>query len=288
VNIHASLDKLSLRSSALFYSKSKYFRDSLESATLQEHLENTQIEFPEEADKRFYELKAQTLAGEMYPAFRIAQWKSDAYPTIIYHHGAAEEPYDYSFKRICPIEMLKIPANFMVIRAPFGARVRHLTQGIKDLASYTAMVAVSVKLVEHLNTMAKRIGSSSVTVTGLSLGGFVTNIHHTYFNSADYYRPCLAGTSIEEALLNSEYSRMVSPQALQNKDRIKAVLNFEEDFCKVNHENVFPLLGRFDQIMLLDRQSRFYPKDKITLIDRGHVTGALALRSLREHILKGI
>jgi predicted nucleic acid-binding protein len=37
---------------------------------------------------------------------------------------------------------------------------------------------------------------------------------------------------------------MVSPLALANKDKIKEILTFEEDFCKVDNGNVYPLLAR--------------------------------------------
>jgi len=288
MNRYVFLDKASLISSAVYLFGSKYFRESIDSATLKEHIEHTDIEFPENPDKRFCELKAKTLVGDVFPAYRIAQWKSDTYPTIIYHHGEAEEPYDHSFNKIFPIEMLKMPVNFIIVRASYSAKARSYYKGIRSLENYAAMLAVSVQLIEHLIKMVREIGSQHVTVAGLSLGGFVTNIHHTYCNSADSYKPCLAGTSIEEALFNAEHARMMSPLALKNEAKIKKVLNFEEDFRKVDHGNLFPLLARYDQVMELSRQSQFYPKENITVIDIGHVTWTLGLRALREHLLKGI
>ncbi len=102
--------------------------------------------------------------------------------------------------------MLKIPANLDRDEAPYGTKASISPKRVRNLANYTAMLTVSVNLLEHLITMAREIGSPSANSYRLSLGGFVANIHHTYFNSADFYKPCLAGTSIEEALHNSEYS----------------------------------------------------------------------------------
>lgn len=282
------LDKASLISSAIYLFSSKYFRESVESEKLKEHLDNTQIEFPENPDKRFQELRAKTLVGDLFPAFRIAQWKSDNFPTIIYHHNGAEEPYDYSFKKIFPIDMLKMPVNFIIVRGPLGARARLYYKGIRSLRNYTAMLAVSVNLTEHLIDMVRKIGSQHITVAGLSLGGYITNIHHTYFNSADCYKPCLAGVEIEEDLFAAQHLRLMSPLALQNRLKVKEVLSIQTDFNQIDHNKLYPLLARYDQVVDLAKQGQYYPQENMTIIDKGHATWALALRPIREHLLKGI
>ncbi len=286
MNINSKIDLLSISSDAFFMKKSLYFREGVESSNLKEHLSNTVIDFPKDNDKRFSEIRAKTLVGEVIPAFRIAQWKADNYPTIIYHHGALEEAYDHSFQRIFPTQMVRIPVNFIVVRSPYYEKSRDFKSGIRNLDNYTALLATSTELIEHLVTMVKGIGSKSVTVAGSDMGGFISNIHHTYFNSADYYKPCLAGTSIDDAFLNTAYSKLMSPMALNNKKKIREVLNFEEDFSIVDNSNVYPLLARHDQFIDMDRQKKFYKNENVTIIDKGHITGAMSLRPLRQHILK--
>ena len=286
MNINSRIDLLSIGSDALFMRNALYFRAGIESSTLKEHLDNTNMDFPKDNDKRFSELRAQTLAGEVIPAFRIAQWKANKHPTIIYHHGAFEQAYDHSFQRLFPTQMLGIPANFIVIRAPYSVNIRDFKSGTRTLENYTAMLAVSTKLIEHLVSMVREIGSESVLVAGVDLGGFIANIHHTYYNTADYYKPCLAGTSINEALLNSAYSKLMSPLALKNKEKVTKVLDFEEDFAKVDNSNVYPLLARYDKVIDLERQSKHYKKENTTIIDKGHILGMMSLRTLRGHILK--
>ncbi|KUO59470.1 MAG: hypothetical protein APF84_19385 [Gracilibacter sp. BRH_c7a] len=286
MNINSRIDLLSISSDAFFMKKALYFRDGIESSNLKEHLDNTVIDFPKGTDKRFSEMRAKTLVGEVIPAFRIAQWKADKYPTIIYHHGALEEAYDHSFQRIFPTQMIKIPVNFIVVRSPFYANPRDFKSGIRSLDNFTALLATSTKLIEHLVLMAREIGSEFVTVAGLDMGGFISNIHHTYFNSADYYKPCLAGTSIDETFLNTVYSKLMSPLALNNKDMIRKALNLEKDFSQVDNSKVHPLLAKYDRVVELNRQKKYYRDENITIIDKGHITGTMSLRSLRQHILK--
>ena len=44
-------------------------------------------------------------------------------------------------------------------------------------------------------------------------------------------------------------------------------------------------MARFDQIIEYDVQKHFYDEKTVTVIDKGHITGALASAELRAHIL---
>lgn len=287
MKLNAFLDNFGLTISSLFMRK-KYFRDTIDSHTLEEHLQAISIEMPSITDLGHYELKADTLVGELSPAFRIEQWKGNNYSTIIYHHGAAEGWFDYSFKKIFPAKKIDIPANLIVIRAPFNKSNKEFMENIKHLSNYVAMLAVSVKLTELLVQYNKEIGVPCVVVTGVSLGGIVTNLHHTFLNSADLYKPLFGGVEVAEVFLNSAYAKIADSLAKENPEKIREILNFNKAFENVDKRNVFPILGRHDQIFKFEREKKYFTNGSLVVLEKGHATGATAFKELREHILKDL
>jgi len=288
MNIHSFLDNFTISLLALLLPKSKFFRESIKSSTFSEHLQGSNLQLPEIMQEGQYEVEAETLIGVLDPAFRIAQWKGKEYPTIIYLHASGENPYDRSFNNIFPIKKIDIPANLIVIRAPFNRSTKEYMTSIKDLVNFVAMLSVSVKLIEQLISFCQEKGTSCVVISGLSLGGWVTNLHHTYFNSADYYKPLLAGTGLAEVILNSIWERLTAPLVKENPEQVRKLLNFDDDFAKVDNSNVFPLLGQYDEINKFERQKQCYDENSITVLKKGHITGSLAFEKLRRHILENL
>jgi hypothetical protein len=288
MNIHTILDNFTISLSALLLPKSKFFRDSIESPTFSEHLQSINLQFPEIKQEGQYEVEAETLIGVLDAAFRIAQWKGKEYPSIIYHHGSVENPYERSFNSIFPVKKIDIPANLIVIRAPFNRSKKEYFASIKDLSNFVAMLSVSVKLIEQLIFYIRERGTSCVVISGLSLGGWVTNLHHTYFNSADYYKLLLAGAELAEVILNSIWERLTAPMAKENPEQVRNILNFDENFAKVDNSNVFPLLSLYDQIIRFERQKQCYDERLITVLEKGHITGSLTFEKLRRHILENL
>ena len=285
MNIMGILDVVALSVSSLAVRKSRYFQDDINSVSIEEHLQGIKLSIPQLSGEGLYECEAETLVGKLEPAFKVAQWKGNEHPTIIYHHGASEEPFDFSFNKIFPFKKIDIDANLIAIRAPFCKTLKEFLEGVQSLNRYVAMLAVSTKMIEEL------IKSSQIkkpVVTGISLGGFVTNIHHTFYNTAEYYKPMLAGAEIGEALLNSTYTKMTAPIAQKNSKMISQVLNFSHDFDKTDQSNVYPLLGRYDQVAKLDVQRKGYSEEQLTIINKGHLTGSTSFKVLRQHILKGV
>jgi len=285
MNNHSLIDYLAVDLSALFLRKSKMFRDGIESAPLREHLKAVSLDLPPIGAIGYYEARAGTLAGVLNPAFRIAQWKGPAFPTIIYHHGAGENPYDKSFNWIFPVGKMPIQANLAAVRISRGRTREEYTAALRSLNTFMAMLAVSVRLIEHLVLFSRSRGTSRVTVAGVSLGGFVANLHHIFFNSADIYKPLFSGVAMGDLLLDSAYRNLCSPLALRSPERIRALLNFDDDFARAGSGNVYPLLGRYDQISVFNRQRLIYDPQRLTVLPRGHTTGLLAVKALRRHIL---
>ncbi len=284
MSIHGVIDQLAVGLGAKFMPK--YFREGINSPPVEEHLKHTKLAVPEISGEGDYEVGAATMAGDLNPAFRLAQWLGKEHPALIYHHGASETPFDYGFKRIFPYRKEKIAANLFLVRAPFHENMKDFQSGIRTLNNLAAMLAVSVALIEELVQHNRRAGSKKVVVAGTSLGGFITNLHHIHFNSADAYIPLLAGLAMDDAYLNSVYSRATDQKAKANPERIKKVLNFEAAFAARDNGNVFPMLAVHDRLIRFEEQKKSYGGVRVEEIEKGHTTGALAYRDLREHVLK--
>jgi len=284
MNIHGLIDNIAVGLGARFMPK--YFRDGAESQTVAENLQHLSLTMPAMTGEGDYEIPVQTLVGELHAGFRVARWMGESHPAVIYHHGASEIPFDYGFKRLFPLQKEPIPANFFLVRAPFHRSMKEFQQGIHTLANVVAMLAVSVCLIEQLVQYNRETGSSKIIVAGTSLGGFITNLHHIHFNTADIYTPLLAGLAMDDAYLRSVYSKAVAAAAKEKPAAIEAVLNFTSDFAAQDNGNVFPLLAMHDQLIRFAPQKASYGEIPVEIIPKGHTTGALAYKQLREHVLK--
>ncbi len=295
MNYHAPLDTLMVELSALALDRYKFFSASIESPPLAEHLAGLELRLPVIRGPGIYGLTAETLVGRLKPAFCIAQWLGEEYPTILWHHGNAEHPFDFrwfshtSFKRIFIGSRERIRANLVTIAAPFHRRsLKTYADQVRDLAKFTAMLAVSVSLVEDLTGYFKQTTDNRVMVTGISLGGWVTNIHRAFFNTADSYVPLLAGAALGDIFTRSIYRKLTGRRARARPEALRAVLNFEPEFARVSTNNVFPLLARHDQIVRYDRQRVCYGRRRIITLEKGHLTASLAHDMLRWHILRQV
>jgi len=123
-------------------------------------------------------------------------------------------------------------------------------------------------------------------VCGISLGAWVANLHRAFYNSADSYVPLLGGPRPTDIFFDSIYSQLVDPAVFQHREEIESKLNFTEKFASHREENVFPLLALYDQIIRYDVQKTAYQPHPVATLAKGHTTGFLAGKSLREHIEK--
>lgn len=286
VNRHRVIDTLAISAGSMFFPK--YFRNKVESVSFEEHLQAVKIQVPVIEAEQTCEMTAETLVGELNSALRLAQWKGSDYPSIIYHHGASEIPFDYGFKNIFPFSKVDIEANLFLVRAPFHAQRKDFLGGMAATENWLAMKAVSLHVIEQTIGQIRLTSGQPILVGGTSLGGFITNLHHVHFNSADVYTPLLAGLAMDDAFLNSVYSKSVAASAKRQPEIMKELFDFQPSFdaCGHSHDNVFPLLGRHDAIIRFQQQKASYSGLAVEVIDKGHTTGALAYDALREHMLK--
>ncbi|UMZ74333.1 hypothetical protein [Natranaerofaba carboxydovora] len=286
MNYHGMIDKASIGIGSRLMPK--YFREGIESIGIEENLKNIKLGLPNIMGEGDYEVNANTVVGELNPGFRIARWIDESKPVIIYHHGASEIPYDYSFRGIFPYEKENLNLNLVLVRAPFHKSMKDFQHGIRSLENIITMLSVSVCLIETLACYFEEKNVKKTLVAGTSLGGFITNLHHIHYNSAKLYTPLLAGVAMDDVFLRSVYSEAVSEEAKQKPELIESVLNFERGFARRDNSNVFPLLARYDELIRYERQKDSYGGLKVTTIEKGHTTGALSYKQLREHIFSCI
>ncbi len=290
MNIHSLIDQVSIKSTEVLVVNNKIFSKSIESPTYTAHFKTIKLKIPEIVGEGIYEVEAETAAGALNPAFLIHQWKGEDYPTIIYHHGNLERPFNFrwymknTFRDIFVSYREPIEANLIALRAPFhrGSFLKYAKR-MGHLTSFTAMLSVSVKLIDFLVDYLKSAGKGQVAVSGVSLGGLVANLHRTYFNTADVYIPLCAGVALSDVFMTSAYKR-VAKIVHDHREIVNEKLNFEKDFRGVNSDNVFPLLARYDQLFRYERQKESYGGHPVTVLDKGHWTAAFSSKQLRQHI----
>lgn len=284
INKHAIIDRAVVLLGNLFAGKNKFFQYSIESPSFYEFVSNTQIEeIPGFQCAGVYEIDARYRDEQLDPAIFVYQWKGWDYPTVIYHHGNSENPFDLSskskntFRLIFTPEKHALQANIICLRAPFhkGSGKEYASK-ITSLHNFMLMLSVSVLLIEELTITLKSNQAPEVLVTGLSLGGWVTNLHHTYFNSADSYIPMLAGTFLGDLFYSSIYRKMTGNAFRKNPEVVRDKLNFFEDFAKVSADNVYPLLARYDQYIKYSTEKQTYQNLPLTVLDYGHITTAFS------------
>jgi hypothetical protein len=294
MNLHEFLDITSVTLASTIAGSSKFFADSVETSTFNEHLAAINLKFPTIKGEGIYEVFTETFAGKVDPAFQVVQWQGKGLPFIIFHHGNNERPFDYSltskntFKNIFYQKKDFEDTCLVSLRAPFHKDTKEYLGRIRHLTHFVSMLAVSVKLVEKLVRYAREQGHLPIVVTGISLGGWVANLHRTHFNTADAYIPMLAGASLAEVFLSSAYRKLTGNLALENPQNLRETLNFERKFARVSDNNVFPLLAVHDQIIQYNIQKRAYGKRPIEILEKGHITAALDSAALRLHVISNI
>lgn len=292
MNIHTVIDDFTAFTGVLAAGDKKFFSESIESQGFSDYLGDISFALPEIPGEGKYSIDIASPHAHLDPAFWVYKYAGPEAPTILFHHGNNEDPFDegmfakHSFKIIFRSNNDIPDVNIVAIRAPFhGGSLKEYTAKIAHLSNFVEMLSASVVLVEKLTKYFQKDSDQPVLVSGISLGGWVTNLHRAYFNSADKCVPLLAGASLAEVFLTSKYQKLTGDLARNNPEVIRGTLNFEEDFARVSDDNLFPLLGRYDQFIQYEVQKPCYSDHyPLNVLDKGHVTSLLAAKKLYAHI----
>jgi len=295
MNKHIFLDNLTTVIAALLTGKNKFFARSMESPSFEELLNETRIEIPPIHSEGTFETEAITPVGKLDSAFKVEQWMGSNFPTLIYHHGNNERPFDFgklaknTFYKTIVLHKDSFNANLIVVRAPFhDCSLKQYQDQMTQLSNFMTMISVSVKMNECIIQKIREKSDTPIITAGISLGGWVSNLHRAIFNTSTAYAPIMAGTMLGELFIRSKYSRLASPLALQHHELLREKLNFNNLFSRIEAPNVFPLLAKHDQYIEFDVQKNSYNGYSLKVMETGHVTGALNVNALRSHLLEVI
>ena len=276
MSFHSFLDRAVLSASALTGDSMKFFNRNVESPGLKEILGSAEIASPLSLDSGEHDTAVRCGGRAVSMRYRIMSEGRRGSDILIFHHGSGDIPYYKRIKKIIRADSSGVLGDLMIIAtdSPSNRSGREYLHAAGGLDSFSKLLAFSAVLMEAVVSVCRTERPGRIIVSGISLGGWIANIHHTYFNSADIYRPVFAGAAPDALFLESEYRKMTAASALENPRKITEALNFESDFRKRGGENVFPLMAVHDQYIRYDRQSGIYSRDNISLIEAGHVSGS--------------
>lgn len=295
MNSHELLDVVAVRASSVALREAKFFSRSLASPPIGEVVSEASITLDTVETDGKRDVITETPAGQFNGAYLTWRWYGDDVPTLIFHHGSGENPFDFgrfssnAFRRLFATDAWDVPLNLIAVRAPFHDRSSvAYARSMGNLADFVGMCASSTVLVNALTEALRERGCPGVVVCGISLGGWVTNLHRAFFGTADRYVPIFAGASLGEMFATSVYRTMTGKRARADPDRLRQALDFDRAFVENTTDDCSPLLARYDRIIEFEVQQGCYGGLPLTVIDKGHITGSLSTTLLREHVRDAI
>jgi hypothetical protein len=295
MNLHADIDRLVTAIGGLYGDGAKFFGENTATPPISDIISQLDLRFapPEGGD----EVRIPVSHGAITETARYRVVHADDTPveTLIYHHGSGEIDYAARLARVTP-HLVPRSRRVIAVSVPDNESMRSYVTATRDLHRWTFLLASSVRLTEELVAWIRRIdggGSTAggstdghrIVCAGISLGGWVTNLHHAYFDSCDAYRPIFAGAAPDHLFTDTIYRKMLARSAGPDAGAaIRRAINFETAFAKRCNENVVACMARHDQFVRLDRQRGIYRPGNVRILEKGHITGAMAYRELAAHL----
>lgn len=169
---------------------------------------------------------------------------------------------------------------------PYNHNLKEYLRGTSRPDRWGFLLAASARLTEELTAYLIERGCPRVVCSGISLGGWITNLHHTYFDTCNVYSPTFAGAALDDLFTDSVYRKLLASSAQTSEARFREALNFERDFAAQRNDNVYPVMARHDKFIRFEQQFGIYRPEQMTVLERGHTTGALAYRELGRHLAR--
>jgi hypothetical protein len=262
------------------------FRRGCVSAPLRDHLAAVELRMPPIGAAGRYRVTARTLVGEVEAGFRWRPASRADRPVVIFHHGLGEIPHVHTFRRTFH-RRTPVDAHLVAVRAPFHRSHLDCCRGLASLDRFMAMCAASIALIEAVRRIFVERGATVSLVAGISLGGFVTLLHHMSYGTASRYVPLLAGPDLAHTMLSTPCRGFLAAPALAEPDCLAACLDFRQAFAAGDVRHVVPLLARHDLWMpcAFHRAAYAAAAAPVATIDRGHMTGSWAFGAMRAHLL---
>ena len=296
MNYHALLDEATVRLGSALLGSQKFFAESIDAPHIGEVVADATVDLDREiagaTDQPTF-VTADTPTGTYETGYDVIDWKRASLPTIIFHHGSGEDPFDVGRLATDSVSRIfadpeTINANLIAVRAPYhDGSAGDYARAMGELADFEGMLASSTALVEALREQLVAQGTPVVLVSGISLGGWVTTLHRAYHDSAEMYAPIFAGDRLGEMFATSAYRSMTGELARENPETLRETLDFPDAYADATSA-CRPMLGRYDRIIELEVQGEAFADEDLAVIDYGHVTGSLQSGRLREYVAQAV
>lgn len=203
-------------------------------------------------------------------------------PTIIWHHGAGNIRYEWQMGYFLDQEMFD-KFNILSIKAAHhNDRKDYLENCMDSFLHWQMTFAGSVLAEEEVVKYCRQQSKQPVIITGTSMGGIVASWHWLLFNTADYYFPIVAQPNVGEIFFGEGYVDAVDRREvrLSNEGYLKSFSSTPGD-----DEKITPILGRYDQLVTVDKAEKYWHKHQPVIYPTGHATIALKAGEIRRTIL---
>lgn len=156
MNVHEAVDVGTIELSALLLRDAKFFCRSLDSEPIVDVAAHSEATVADISRAGIHNVTVETPLGEFEAAYMPWQWLGPDYPTLIYHHGSGERPFDFgrfssnSFRRIFVASDRDVPANLIAVRAPFhDGSTTEYARAMGEMRNFVGMLAASAAVVER-------------------------------------------------------------------------------------------------------------------------------------------
>lgn len=259
------------------------FHGGLDSPALADHLQVLDVELPELPGSGRVPCEVTTLMGQVRMAVSVQSLAPPTEPVLIFHHDfgdSADEALRRAFRHYDG------PALTVIgVEAPFHGTHGEAMSGLVSLMAYLTMLAAPVAVTEKLLEFGHLAQAPVRAVAGFGQGGYISNLHHMIYNSAEVYVPFMAGAAPAEVFLNA----LPTAGAVRRKPaKLRQLLNFDEAWRAHAHPNVFPVLGSADLINRFDAQARSYGDTPIEVWNASHMETMRHPERLRQKIVRHI
>lgn len=288
MSIHSLSDRLAVAMGRMYGSKMQFFGADTQSCPIQTCIQNTKVSVDKIDKEGEYEAQITSCCGHIQSFFKVIRWAGKHYPSLLFIHGSGDFPY---YQRACELfatNKITSPFNLIALSIPFNTSPKDYIRAIADVRNYILILSATAHIAHELMEHLKNRGSMRVVLSGISLGGWITNLHCAVWNSADAYVPIMAGARSGDVFFHTIYHKLVSPKALRERERIEADLNFERLFLSRDRKNVYPLLAEYDQFIPYNTHSNIYLPENITRVPKGHITCSLDRSVIRNHLMQTI
>src|SRR6056297_3201159 len=159
MNVHGAIDVGTIGLSALLLGDEKFFANGIDTEPIVEVAADAETTIPDVSCAGEHEVTVATPVGEFEAAYMPWQWRGPEYPTLIFHHGSGERPFDFgrfssnSFRRLFVASDRDVQANLVAVRAPFhDGSNRDYARAMGDASNFVGMLAASAALIEAVAT----------------------------------------------------------------------------------------------------------------------------------------